>query len=99
MDVDTWRCTTCQRVKKRSESGGTLIMSPNVMRILRNMPCTTLVKGDSCVVDPKNKVKQNFESQGVERRVKWEFSSTETLKPQNTKFQGTKTKISEILKC
>jgi hypothetical protein len=81
MDVDIWRCTACQRVEKRSKSGGTLMMSSNVTRILRNVPLATLVKGDSYVVDPKNKVKQNFESQGLERRVKQEFSSTETLKP------------------
>jgi hypothetical protein len=66
--VDTWICTACLRVEKRSESGGTLMMSPIVMRILRNMPCTTLVKGDSCAVDPKINVKQNFRSQGLERR-------------------------------
>jgi hypothetical protein len=75
----------CQRVEKRSESGGTLMMSPNVTRILLNVPHTTLVKGDSCAVDPKNKVKQNFGSRELERRVKREFSSTETPKPRNPK--------------
>jgi hypothetical protein len=61
------------------------MMSPNVTRILRNMPHTTLVKGENYAIDLKNKVKQNFGSQGLERRVKQELSSTKTLKPRNPK--------------
>jgi hypothetical protein len=54
------KSTTCQRVGRQGKSGGTLITSSKVMRILQKAPHTTMVEGDSCAVGPEGKVNRNF---------------------------------------